>query len=597
MIHDSQFPILKKINNSNLENYYKHKIVQLFYLLSRKHNDYDILNIENLLEELLRSLKNNMNSLFQPYLVILYKMIAQTRDVINGKGEHKLTYMMIYVWYKFYPTLAIYAIHQLVDLLILPEHSNNDIHVDELISSYVSSRRICFGSWKDIKYLCYFLVSRSQNHPLIDVCISIMNKQLFRDWNIFSLSCDNTGREEGIIRDYRNILSFVAKWIPRENTKFEWLFEKLAVHWAQMVTPYLFKNKLLSYSQNDALLKKCKMNYRIVFSTLNKLLDTMEIKQCMRKWDHIVPANIPKLAMNRQKNALLNVNKHMESRIKTTYNKDRRNCAHTIKEYYKDLIQPDNNLFRHNFELGHFVKQYSLLRCIDSNDLEVIQNRLYQMDMLNKNWDSFIKRFHSLQKCIPFVDIYSSSPAELYSAIELASIIATKTSLEDARIMFSNHIPVWMKFDNEKVFYDNMNDIFDSIHNDTNHHSGNILTAIDLFIQSLHDTSTTDISNMIIVIITNKNCHHNSIISKFDKNHMPHIIFWNMSISQSFYPFIENTEKITFISGYNALFLDHFRFIGFSGGIQFDSYNTVCNFINNPRYDSMGDYIEKIMVL
>jgi hypothetical protein len=587
MIHDSQFPILKKINN--LENYYKLKIVQLFYLLSRKQNDFDILNIENLLEELLRSLKTNMNSIYKPYLILLFKMIAQTRDIIHGKGERKLTYMMIYVWYKFYPTLAIYALHQLVDLLVLPIDSN--MNMDELIHFYVSSRRISFGCWKDIKYLCYFLTSRSQHHPLIDVSISIMNKQLFRDWNIFSL-CGGGGDH-----DYRNILSFVAKWIPRENTKFEWLFEKLAVHWTEMVTPYLFKNKLLTYSQNDALLKKCKMNYRVVCSTLNHALDTIEIKQCMRKWDDIAPANIPKLAMNRQQNALLNVNKHMESRIKTTYNKDRRNCSHNIKEYYKDLLQPDTNIFRHNFELGHFVKQYSLLRCIDSNDLEVIQNRLYQMDILNKNWNSFIKKFHSLQKCIPFVDIHSSSTAELYSAIELASIIATKSSLDDARIMFSNHIPVWMKLDNEKVFYDNMNDIFDSIHNDTNHHSGNILTAIDLFIQSLLHTYTTDISNMIIFIITNKNCDYNAILSKFHNNHMPHIIFWNMSVSQSFYPFIENAEKITFISGYNGSFLDHFRFIGFSGGIQFDSYNTVCNFINNPRYDSMGDYIEKIFSL
>ena len=601
MDNDYDFPELKKLDGSNLENYYKEKIVQLFFLLSRKENDYEIDNIGVLLEEILRSLKTNMNSQFRPYLILLYKMIAQTRDIYYGKGERKLTYMMIYVWYKVYPTLAIYALHQLFDLLILPE-SFNGMDADELIRSYVSTRRCSFGCWKDIKYLCYFLIYRSQNHPLIDVAISIMNKQLLRDWNIFSLCGSN--------RDYRNILSFVSKWVPRENTKFEWLFEKMAIQWAEMVTPYFFKNKLLTYKQNDALLKKCKTNYRMVCSSLNRALDTIEIKQCRGEWNTIIPANIPKNTMIRQKNALLNVNKHMETRIKTAFNKDRRNCSNNIKEYCKDLIQPETNLFNCNFELGSFVKQYSLLNNIKSDDLTVIQNRLYQIDLLNKSWESFVYKIHSLQKFIPFVDIdsfsnsYHASPSctnistyGLYSAIELASIISTKSSLEEGHIIFSNHVPITMKFDRKKVFYDNMNDIFNSINNDTNHHSGNILNAVDLFIQSLRDTSNTDISNMIIVIITNKICDYDSIVSKFDRKHTPHIVFWDMSCGFSYLPVVKNVEKITYISGYNSLLLDHFRFIGFSQGIHFDSYNTVCNFINNSRFDSMGDFIEKNMVL
>ena len=39
------------------------------------------------------------------YLILLYKMIGQTRDIIDGKGECSLTYMMIYTWYDFYPEL------------------------------------------------------------------------------------------------------------------------------------------------------------------------------------------------------------------------------------------------------------------------------------------------------------------------------------------------------------------------------------------------------------------------------------------------------------------------------------------------------------
>ena len=600
---DIEFPELKKFDVSNLEHYYEEKIVQLFYLLSRRDNDDEIDKVGTILEETLRSIKHNillqtcyhadvtMN--FYKYLILLYKMIAQTRDIVYGKGERKLTYMMIHIWYKFYPTLAIYALHRLVDIRIFPENCNG-IDADE---SGNGSRRHAFGCWKDIKYLCYFLHSRSRNHPLIDVAISIMNKQLYRDWKVVNI-CSHDGPH-----DFRTILSFVAKWVPRENTKFEWIFEKSAIQWAQMVTPFYFKNELLTYAQNDALLKKCKTNYRIVCSSLNRLLDTTEIKQCSGEWNHIIPSNIPKLTIARQKNALLNVNRNMETRSKTSYVKDRRICSNNIKEYYKDLIHPENTLFNSNFELGNFVKQYQRILRVDvSDDLDVMQNRLYQIDILNKHWESFICKFDTLENFIPFVDIHSfmsSNKNTLNCAIELASIIAEKTTIDDGHIMFSNHMPILEKFDTKKSFYDNISGIFNSIHNDTNYLNDNILIAIDLFVYSLRlsNTSNEDISKMVLVIITNKEYgDYESFLMKFDKEFMPHIIFWNMSGSFSHeIPMVKNIEKTTFVSGYNSLLLNHFRFMGFGGVINFGSFDTVCNFLNNRHYDCMGDYIEKMV--
>ena len=594
---DIEFPILKKPDDSSLNNYYEERIVQLFYLLSRKDNDYAIDKIGLILEETLCSLKRTIsfnkddNTGMYKYLILLYKMIAQTRDIVYGKGERKLTYMMIYIWYKFYPTLAIYAIHRLVDIRILPDNCNG-MDEDESVNG---SMRHAFGCWKDIKYLCYFLRCRSHNHPLIDVAISIMNKQLYRDWTIVSICSHGS-------RDFRNILSFVAKWIPRENTKFEWIFEKLAIQWAEMVTPFYFKNKLLTYKQNDALLKKCKTNYRNVCSSLNRLLDTTEIKQCSGEWNDIVPSNIPKHTMARQKNALLNVNLNMENRTNTSYVKDRRNCSNNIKEYYKDLIHAENTLFNCNFELGNFVKQYSALRMGVDDDLTVMQNRLYQIDLLNKRWESFICKFNTLENFIPFVDIHSfisSNKNTLHCAIELASIIASKTTMDDGHIMFSNHNPILEKFDRKKSFYDNISGILNSIHNDMNYLTDNILIAIDLFVDSLRvsNTSNEDVSKMVLVIITNKEYgDYESFLMKFEKDYMPHIIFWNMSgYFCSEIPMVKNIKKTTFISGYNSILLNHFRFMGFGGVINFGSFDTVCNFLNNRHYDSMGDYIEKMV--
>jgi hypothetical protein len=600
---DTDFPELKKFDFSHLEKYYEEKIVQLFYLLSRRNDDDEIDKIGSILEETLSSIKRNIsfnkeytNTNFYKYLILLYKMIAQTRDIVYGKGERKLTYMMIYIWYKFYPTLAIYAVHSLVDILILPDNFNG-MDPDELVQKYVATRRHAFGCWKDIKYLCYFLRSRSHNHPLIDVAISIMNKQLYRDWSVVRICSHGS-------RDFRNTLSFVAKWVPRENTKFEWIFEKSAIQWAEIVTPFYFKNKLLTYKQNDALLKKCKTNYRNVCSSLNRLLDTTEIKQCSGDWNHIVPSNVSKHSMVRQKNSLLNINGKMENRINSSYTKDRRNCSNNIKEYYKDLIQPENTLFNCNFELGNFVKQYSMLDHVGAaDDLDVMQNRLYQIDLLNKHWKSFICKFNTLENFVPFVDIHSfisSNKNILNCAIELACIIATKTTMDDGNIMFSNHVPILEKFDRKKSFYDNISIICDSIHNnDMNYLNDNILIAIDLFVYSLRlsNTSNEEISKMVLVIITNKEYgDYESFLMKFDKDYMPHIIFWNMSGSFSHeIPMVKNIKKTTFISGYNSLLLNHFRFMGFDGVINFGSFDTVCNFLSNRHYDCMGEYIENIV--
>jgi hypothetical protein len=92
------------------------------------------------------------------YLCILYKMIGQTRDIIDGKGEYNLTYMMIYAWYDFYPDLAKFILYNLV----ISETGDHP-----------------YGSWKDMKYFCNYCKNKGNSyHPLINECINICNSQL-----------------------------------------------------------------------------------------------------------------------------------------------------------------------------------------------------------------------------------------------------------------------------------------------------------------------------------------------------------------------------------------------------------------------------------
>ena len=142
----------------------REKVLQFSFQVTR--TDVNGLNIlQDVLRDMLRVLKQKQDSspdeVSKAYLKMLYKMIGQTRDIIDGKGEYALTYMMIYTWHEFYPELAFFALKCLVDL------------GDKTVHQY--------GSWKDIKYFCRYVKTQThdENHPLIQQAIYIVNAQKY----------------------------------------------------------------------------------------------------------------------------------------------------------------------------------------------------------------------------------------------------------------------------------------------------------------------------------------------------------------------------------------------------------------------------------
>ena len=120
------------------------KIIQFNFQLVRTSNDKILRQILN---DMLCKLKYYITNGSIPerevakgYLSILYRMIGYTRDIINGKGECKLTYMMIEIWYIFFPDLSKFAIKCLVDI------EEKNIHQ--------------YGSWKDMKYFCNYIENK-----------------------------------------------------------------------------------------------------------------------------------------------------------------------------------------------------------------------------------------------------------------------------------------------------------------------------------------------------------------------------------------------------------------------------------------------------
>lgn len=179
------------------------KILQFSFQVTRT-NENNINKLSVVLGDILQQLKSKLENGTLPetevakgYLSLLYRMIGQTRDIIDGKGECTLTYMMIYTWYKFYPKLASFALRFLVDF------GDNTIHP--------------YGSWKDLKYFCEYCKKNGEkiSFPLIQYSIILINEQIKIDYSNFISNSSE--------------ISLAAKWVPREKSSFGWIYECLAV--------------------------------------------------------------------------------------------------------------------------------------------------------------------------------------------------------------------------------------------------------------------------------------------------------------------------------------------------------------------------------
>jgi len=215
----------------------------------------------------------------QEYIQILdafYCLLFYTRDKYEGKGERTLSYLLIMAFYDVYPVLAIYAVHEFVR----NSYKSLDTEVYESVCSHA------IGSWKDMIAICDFLREHSKRrdkHPLIDICIEMVVLQLIKDnhtWK-FSIRAMNP-----------QYISNVAKWIPREHKKYDWLFHRFATCWAKKVYPHILNTANTPESRERAA-TKCKRLFRKQISYLNKQLHTPEIRMTQGFWDTIEPLHIP----------------------------------------------------------------------------------------------------------------------------------------------------------------------------------------------------------------------------------------------------------------------------------------------------------------
>jgi len=549
----------------------REKILQFSFQLTRS-NEYIIQELSVILSSILDTLQSqykmlkdngNYTTVIVEYLILLYKMIGQTRDIIDGKGECSLTYMMIYTWYKFYPELSLYALQCLVDF-------GDDGKTHQ------------YGSWKDIKYFCDYC--RKQNcdldHPLIQYAITIVNRQIYTDYTNLISNSDE--------------ISLAGKWVPREKSgRFGWLYESLACNYFPR-----YIETARTESAKSASILKCKTEYRKILSALNRKIDTTQVKQCHREWSKIEFNNVTSVTLTKQKKAFLNINKNGEERYVDSI--DRKQCAKNFNSHIQKVIKGEIEIKGKRVGLENFTKQ--AIELIPNKHLSSFTT---ECELLNSQWRDNSSQTDALENMIAMVDVSGSMNGDpLNAAIALGIRVAEKSKL-GKRVMTFSSTPKWVNLEGHDDFVSmvqtlrcadwGMNTNFDAALN----------MILDVIIQAKMEPE--DVEGLTLAIFSDmqmdmadstsrdKNVLFDRITSKYAEAGMrvkgkpykaPHILFWNLRSSSGF-PILSSQRNASMMSGFSPAMLNLFCEQGIDSLQSCSPWSLFLKSLENERYKIM----------
>lgn len=570
----------------------KERLLQFWYQLNRTNSiQIQILKtiMDGIIIESLNKIKYGKSETEKmegiDVLVLLYRVLAHTRDIKNGKGEMKLSYMMIKVWYDFFPEAALNALELFVK--------------SSVVSSVETDGVRPFGSWKDVKYFCNYCKNDEKMndiHPLIIAGVQMLNKQIKKD----IAELDKNGCEKNI--------SYAAKWVPREKSnKFGWQFEILA----KCYYPEYFSTAITSANFRDAT-NKAKMNYRKIVSKLNRFLETPQINMCNDLWDEICLRNLTSRTIFKNQNALLNVNKKGEQRF---FSQDRVNCAEQFSDFI-DLVAEENQSIKgREIELYEYVKNaYEIL-----DNKEKWNSKLYnsKCNLLNAQWSDYLNKIEEIKDSIAFIDFsLSIDQVSLYNAIGLACLIMEKNDFGKGVVIYSSEA-IWINLDGVNGFVNMINKIrieCDS-RKDFCRSTSNIYNAFDSILNVFvkNKIENQDFSNLNFIVLSNmkferdkleltsffhvniENMFINAGISAIGKEYnYPYIILWNLDSTNEFVTTGVN-EKMSIVSGFRPSYLNMISKKCIQKTETITPWEVFLKVINHKRYDNMEFFMRHIL--
>ena len=540
----------------------RERIIQLNFQLTRVRDKNTIYELAAKTNMILLELKTAyitytiQREEYIEYMSLMYRLIGHTRDIIDGKGEYTLSYMLVRVWHNHHPELAKFAFR----LFFL---SPND---------FTSHEFHPYGSWKDIKYFRKQYDCPELNNYASELLIS----QLKLD-----IVSDNP--------------SLAAKWVPREKSQFRDFFNELALTY--------FSHYLDTAKNDDAIRKatiKAKMDFRKLISTLNKKLDTVQIKQCNNTWSTIDPTKQTSITMHKQKQAFLNLKKNGQQRFDKS---DRIECANNFKEFTQKAIKGELEIKGKRIGLNDFTK----------DALVYIRNKQtsgYDAAILNAQWLNNSTQTGALGKMVAMVDVSGSMSGEPINAAIALGIRVAEKSLLGKRVMTFSSYPSWVNLTGQNNFIDMVSTISCADWGMNTNFEAALKMILDAIISQ--KLSPDDVEDMILAIFSDMQMDQAdpnlmSLMDTIETQYAeagkrlwgkpfktPHILFWNLR-STSGFPTLSNNKNCSMMSGFSPSLLNLFCEEGLDALQSSTPWSLFVKNLNNQRYKYLDNKLRELL--
>lgn len=535
----------------------REQILQLSFQLTRSKDDRQINQLSYITDQILSQLATDYKNqkISKPeyigYMSIMFRLVGQTRDIIDGKGEYSLSYMLLAVWYKHHPTLAQFAFDCFV---VGSEHP--------------------YGSWKDVKGMIKYMEQKNTGEDLIVYAIKLINSQLKEDATL-------------------DVPSLAAKWVPREKSSHSKLFVKLAYDYYSEYLVSALTPEMLNRAKT-----KAKMDYRKLISSLNKKLDTVQIKQCALTWSEIDPLKQTSITMHKQKQAFLNKTKNGEQRSES---EDRILCGQKFEEFALKAERGEVEIKGKRIGLNDFTQE--ALNLINSQ-----KETSSEAQILNAQWVNNSQQTGKLGKMIAMIDVSGSMFGDpLHAAVALGLRIA-ENSMLGKRVLTFSASPQWVNLDG----CDNFVSMVKMVQHADWGMNTNFYAALDMILNAIvqNKLEPEDVEDMVLTILSDMqidkaDSSYGSMMSGIEQKYaeagmrlykkpfkVPHILFWNLRSTGGF-PALSLQKNASMMSGFSATLLNLFCEEGVEALQSCTPWSMFINSINLKRYQILEDRLRE----
>jgi len=476
--------------------------------------------------------------------VLMLKMLANTRDIDEGKGEYAL------------------SLELLDELMDIDERVGR-----EMLKRFVGfkSEEKPFGSWKDLKY--FINIRKDRSVKLVDLYVDQMRLE------------ETSGNN-----------SLVWKWSPREKSrKFGWIFEEIAK---------CYFAEFGKYDWNSKGVNKAKTQLRKKISAKNRSLDTTQIKQCEKHWADIDFNRVTSVTMNRQRGAFMN-KKNIDS-------EDRNQCKNNLEKYMEDVKSGKKEMKGKNVGMIDFVKQ--ALICVNKTDKEILNeqwksnskqtSKLGDMiPIVDTSGSMEVDEMKPLLSAIG-LGLRVAEKSKLGKRVMTFNVKPEWIKLEDkedfvADVKKIKDIPWGMNTN----FHKAMDLILDTIVELKlpAEEVENLILAVfsDMQFDAAEKNLSTEekFGSKTVREILDKKYQDAGIKICGKPYKVPKIIFWNLRVTSGF-PVLSYHDGYAMMAGYSPTALNEFSEDGLNGLQSFTPWNVLLKTLDKERYNKLSELIE-----